>query len=275
MRKILLCFAMAATVLVLPQVVKADEPEKAGPPSPEMLFKHFDVNHDGAISEDEIPAYAPEPLKDLLKAADKNGDKKVSLEEFMAAVKEHPLPEPPGGRHGRRDGMPPFGPGGPGMDDPRHGPPGPPHDGPRGKAPDLKELFGKFDKDKDGKLTQDEFTEGMKQMHKAMTEHAGPRGPMPGCPMQGGPMQGGPMPPPPPMFGMMPQHGGPGPWMMGGPMPGSHGNNPCPAGGECPHMKGPAGNPPPPREKDGKALDARFKELEAKVKALEDKLQAK
>ena len=66
-----------------------------GPPGPEILFKFLDANHDGVISEDEIPRDTPEPLKALLKAADKKGDKKVTLEEFMAAVKEHPPAMPP------------------------------------------------------------------------------------------------------------------------------------------------------------------------------------
>ena len=108
MYKMLLSLVMAVTILALPQIVVAEESAKDGPPGPEMLFKHLDVNHDGMIAEDEIPADLPEPLKALLKTADKNGDKKVSLEEFTAAVKEHPLPPPP-------FGMPPFGPGGPRM----------------------------------------------------------------------------------------------------------------------------------------------------------------
>ncbi len=273
MHRMLLGFAMVVAVLVLPQIVKAEGPERAGPPSPEMLFKHLDANHDGVITEDEIPAYAPEPLKALLKAADKKGDKKVTLEEFTAAFKEHPLPPPHfgappfggspfggppfGGPHGMAP--PPFAFGGPGFAP--QGPPGPPHGGPLGKAPDFKQLFQKFDKDKDGKLTLEEFTEGMKQLHRDRMEHVGPQGPMPGCPM----------PPPPPPFGMMPQSG-PGWWMMGGPMPGwHHGPSPCLAGAEGPAMGPHMGPPPHGPERDGKALEARLAELEAKVKALEAK----
>ena len=67
-----------------------------------------------------------------------------------------PMPGMPGGM------MPAFGPGG------RqrvgcHGPLGLPHGGPLGKEPDLKVLFAKMDKNKDGKLTVEEFTEGMKK----------------------------------------------------------------------------------------------------------------
>ena len=49
--------------LVLPQMVAAGELKTLGPPGPEMLFKLLDANHDGVISEDEIPANVPEPLQ--------------------------------------------------------------------------------------------------------------------------------------------------------------------------------------------------------------------
>ena len=97
MRKMVWSFATVVAVLVLPQIVAAEEPQRPLPPGPEMLFKLLDANHDGVISEDEIPAGAPEPMKALLKAADKKGDKKVTLEEFVAAVKEHPPVMPPFG----------------------------------------------------------------------------------------------------------------------------------------------------------------------------------
>ena len=95
MRRTMWSLATVVAVLVLPQIVAAGESKTPGPPGPEMLFKLLDANHDGVISEDEIPANAPEPLKALLKAADKKGDKKVTLDEFMAAVKEHPPAMPP------------------------------------------------------------------------------------------------------------------------------------------------------------------------------------
>ena len=284
MYKMLLGFAMLVAFVAMPQVTQADKPEKAGPPGAEMLFRLLDANHDGVISADEIPADAPAPLKALLKAADKKGDKKVTLDEFLAAASEHLPPMPPfgmprgpgrmpppppfgmplPGMYGMYGGMmPPCGPGAPGMGFWPPSPLGPPHDGLLGKAPDLKELFEKFDKNKDGKLTLEEFTEGMKQLHKDMLEHAGPWGPMPGCPM----------PPPPPGHDGIP-FGGMGFWMMGGPMPGGHGFGPHPDGGECPMMKPPAGPPPGSNEKGRETPEARIKELEARVKALEARLES-
>ena len=279
MRTMLLSLATALAVL-LPQCAAADEPKKPGPPDPEMLFKHLDANHDGVIAEDEIPAGAPMPLKMLLRIADKKGDKKVTLDEFRAAVKEFPLPGPPfgppgphpggnamfgffggpmpGGMPGGPGGMqPPFAPGAPAMGFGPHGPNGPPHGGPRGPMPDPKELFEKMDKDKDGKLSVEEFTEGMKRVHEAIKGHFHPMGPMPGFGM--------PMPPPGPMPGgmMMPPQG-PGP-MMQGPMVWTQNGGSCPPGGPCPMMK----------PGDGKVLEARLKDLEAKLKALEAKIDAK
>ncbi len=271
MRSAMWSLATVVAVLVLPQIVAAEVLRPLGPPGPEMLFKLLDANHDGVISEDEIPANVPEPLKALLKAADKKGDKKVTLEEFTAAVKEHPpamppfgvpggmpmpgmgsgmpMPGMPGGR------MPLFGPGGPAVGWMPPGPSGFSQLGPLGKDPDLKALFAKMDKNKDGKLTVEEFTEGMKKLHEEMMAHLQAAGQMPGpgIPMPPGPMPGMPMPPPPlPMQGVMMPHSGPGPWMMGGPMLGPHG---------CPSL--------------AMALDARLSELEAKLKALEAKVEAK
>jgi hypothetical protein len=267
--------ATVVAVLVLPQIAAAEESKTLGPPGPEMLFKLLDANHDGVISEDEIPADAPEPLKALLKAADKKRDKKVTLEEFVAAVKEHPPVMPPFGMPGMGSGMPmpgmpggrmpPFGPGGPAVGWMLPGPSGFPQEGSLGKEPDLKTLFAKMDKNKDGKLTVEEFTEGMKKLHEEMTAHLQAAGhmPGPGMPMPPGPMPGMPMPPPPfpmsgmmsppfPMPGMMMPHAGPGSGMLGRSMPGPHG---CPS----PAM----------------AMDARLKDLEAKLKALEAKVEAK
>ena len=59
MRRTMWSLATVVAVLVLPQIVAAGESKTPGPPGPEMLFKLLDANHNGVISEDEIPADAP------------------------------------------------------------------------------------------------------------------------------------------------------------------------------------------------------------------------
>lgn len=80
------------------------------------LVGALDVNHDGVIDADEI-ANAVAALKKL----DKNGDGKLTREEFMG--------KPPGGGGGR---PPHDGAGGP----PQDGAGGPPEGGPGGPPPE-------------------------------------------------------------------------------------------------------------------------------------------
>ena len=59
MRSTMWSLATVVAVLVLPQIVAAEEPKPLGPPGPGDAFQVLDANHDGVISEDEIPADAP------------------------------------------------------------------------------------------------------------------------------------------------------------------------------------------------------------------------
>ena len=179
----------------------ADEEKKAekGPKrGPEQFFDRLDQNKDGVLTADEVPEKGKERFEHMQKAADKDEDGKVSKEEFIAHAKkmreEH-------GKRGRRPGGPEMrgrgdrhhgpgmrGPGGPGMRGPggpgMRGPGGPGMRGPGGPEmrdfpkPDLKKVFSHIDKDDDGKLTEEEFVEGMKAVHaRLMRAHMGRPGP--------------------------------------------------------------------------------------------------
>ena len=118
----------------------------------------------------------------ILKEFDKDGDGKLNDEEREKArdkMREfHRGPRGEGGEPGegrRRDGRGPEGRGPEGRGpEGRRGPGGP--DGPP-KLPKPEELFAKFDKDKDDKLSKDEFKELTDFVHEHM-----PPPPPPGPP---------------------------------------------------------------------------------------------
>ena len=91
------------------------------PPVPAIVAA-LDANHDGVIDAQEI-ANAPAALKSL----DKNGDGKLTPDEFMGPRPQHPggRGNGPGGNHGAGDGnLPPGPPTGDGNEN--NPPPGPP-----------------------------------------------------------------------------------------------------------------------------------------------------
>ncbi|MBX7104733.1 MAG: EF-hand domain-containing protein [Gemmataceae bacterium] len=53
----------------------------AGPPPIDLIFYRFDTNHDGALTEDEVPP----GMWRRLQMADLNGDGKVTREEYQKA----------------------------------------------------------------------------------------------------------------------------------------------------------------------------------------------
>jgi hypothetical protein len=137
------------------------------------MFKRLDANKDGAVTADEIPAGAPERLKQLLTKADKDGDRKITPDELKAAFKAR---REAGQRGPRPDGRPSA------ERQSRSAPP--PRGGAAGPAtalrrsfqqgfqanlpelPDLQVLFDRFDTDKDGKLSFDEFKTGATKVHR-------------------------------------------------------------------------------------------------------------
>src|SRR5437762_14245854 len=70
------------------------------------LFNKLDANKDGYITPDEVQESQKALYERLLRTSDKDGDKKLSKDEFQAGLKPDETPKPPlaGG---------PSGPGGP------------------------------------------------------------------------------------------------------------------------------------------------------------------
>jgi Ca2+-binding EF-hand superfamily protein len=148
-------------------------------PNPEVMFKRLDANKDGVITADEIPTGAPERLKRLLTRAVKDGDGKIKLDELKAAFKARRDP----GRSGpRTDGRPSPERQSRSAPQRRGGAAGPAtalqrsfQQGVRAnlpELPDLKVLFDRFDTDKDGKLSFDEFKTGATKVHRYLAERA-------------------------------------------------------------------------------------------------------
>jgi collagen type III alpha len=103
------------------------------------LFGKLDANKDGYVTPDEVQESQKALYERMLRNADKDGDKKLSKEEFIAGLKPDDGPKTPlaGGQ--------PFGP-------------------PGGKAKgDPREFFNRIDANKDGKLSKDEMPERMKE----------------------------------------------------------------------------------------------------------------
>jgi Ca2+-binding EF-hand superfamily protein len=128
---------LAVVVLAASAMSAQEPPRQGGPGGPGMrgvaIFQALDTDHDNTLTAAEIDA-ASAGLKQL----DKNGDGKVTADEFPA-----PRPAAPGGR-GR---------GGSGVGD--EAPAAPP-------TPDeLVAMLMSYDKNKDGKLTTTEVPERM------------------------------------------------------------------------------------------------------------------
>jgi hypothetical protein len=118
---------MITAVIIMPQILAAQDRPKPQRPNPESMFKRLDTNKDGVITAEEIPTGMPERMKQFLIRADKNGNKQLALEELKAAFKARKQPNRmegrPQGPAGRiPEGRPGMGPppgfggfGGPGM----------------------------------------------------------------------------------------------------------------------------------------------------------------
>jgi Ca2+-binding EF-hand superfamily protein len=120
------------------------------------LFEKLDANKDGAVTADEVKTDQQKAyFERLLRVADKDGDKKLTKEEFQAGLKRTDEPRP--AETGR--------------DTPRpRSPEGVRPDGPRPDARAAEELFNKYDANSDGKLTEDEVPEGQREAFRRILQ---------------------------------------------------------------------------------------------------------
>jgi len=162
----------ALAVVVLPQFVAAEEPDRPERPRPERLFARLDANQDGQITADEVPEDAPDRMKRLLARADKDEDKVLTREEFNEAMKRMAERR----RNARQEAGPQRRPDGHPNIERWHGRTGQQNVGQRRKLPDPKKMFVRMDRDDDGQLSLEEFTAGMKQLRRAaVARQGGPR----------------------------------------------------------------------------------------------------
>jgi len=165
-------------------------PAVAQPPaeiSPAEMLKRADTDGDGTVSRDEFVKSRTAMLEERFKQLDTNGDGQLDLAEAEAAA-EQMRSMAAGGRGGfrRPEGQRPQrseGPRSAGAEGER---PQRPAGGPIGE-----QAFERLDRDGDGKLSREEFAEGMGRLREAM-QRGGPGPAAPGRPEGGdrGPAEG-------------------------------------------------------------------------------------
>ena len=119
------------------------------------LFGKLDANKDGFVTADEVEGDGKAKIERLLRTSDKDGDKKLSKDEFAAGLKEPDQPRQP------------LGQGAPGRGD--RGRPGgnPPN------AEAIAAMFDRTDANSDGKITKEEVPEDRREGFGRMLERMG------------------------------------------------------------------------------------------------------
>jgi Ca2+-binding protein (EF-Hand superfamily) len=120
MKRTILTAIAAAAMSATPLLAQEDD-----------LFAKLDANKDGVVTADEVQGDAKGLFERALRRGDKDGDKKLTKEEFAAAQKESDAPRQPLAQGG--------GPGRPG-----------------GGQFNPREIFARLDTNKDGKISKDE-----------------------------------------------------------------------------------------------------------------------
>ena len=127
------------------------EKPRKGRGDPKQFFARLDKNGDGKLTADEVPEERRALVERLIRRGDKDQDKALSLEEFIASRPERPGQEPPRGEAPRR---PAFGPGVAGLFVALDAD----HDGKlsSGEISAAADVIRKLDKNGDGAVTPDE-----------------------------------------------------------------------------------------------------------------------
>ncbi len=137
-RPLAVLLGLLVLALTVGAAMAQDPPRDAQRPQPAAdLFGRLDANGDGVVTADEIPEQRRGFFERLLRTADRNGDGKLTKEEFAAAQGDRP----------RRDSDP-------------HRPE--PSDRPATPPPgfNVEDFFRRLDRNSDGKIGADEVPQG-------------------------------------------------------------------------------------------------------------------